>query len=157
MSKRIFLLSVVALIWSATAFAQDGADKVHLGDRIVVHEGEEVKTVVCFFCSVDVKGSVREDAVVFFGDLRVSGEVGRNTVVFGGSEYLSAGARVGEDAVVMGGHIRTAPAAVIGRNRVVFPPVLFLIPFLILAGIVLAFIYLVRTMLRRRRPYPMQA
>ncbi len=157
MSKRIFLLSLVVLLWCASAAAHDGAEKVQFGERIVVREGEEAKTVVCFFCSVDVKGAVGEDVVVFFGDLRVSGEVGGNTVVFGGTEYLSPGARVGNDAVIMGGYVRAAAGSAIGHDRIVFPPVLFLVPLLILAGIVLAFIYLVRSVLSRRRMYPMQA
>ena len=67
MAQRLFpaLLLFSALLLAATP-ARAEKDAVQFGSRIVVPEGQSIHDAVCFFCSVDARGSIDHDVVVFF-------------------------------------------------------------------------------------------
>jgi len=71
---------------------------------------------------------------------------------------LESNASVSGDAVVMGGRINQATDAHIGGDRVAFPPVLFYLPLLLLAGIIVGIIYGIYYLIQRGRdrPYPVR-
>ena len=74
MNLRSFLActSLLAALAFAAAPARADRDRVQFGADIVVPPGESAHDTVCFFCSVDAKGTVDHDIVVFFGDVHIA-------------------------------------------------------------------------------------
>jgi hypothetical protein len=160
----VFLLMAV---WASPARAE--RDVVHFFNNIDVQEGATVQDTVCFFCNVNVKGTLNGDAVVFFGTVRIEGHanhdvvdffgnvdaaddtsIGGDLVNFFGTTRLGENVTVGQDAVVMFGSLDEANSASIGHDRVVQSPWLFWVPFLLILG---GFSFVVRElrMMRLRR------
>jgi hypothetical protein len=154
--RRIGILVVVFGLFTPLAAHAQGRDVVQFASDIVVHENEEVHDVVCFLCSIEIDGNAQGDLVAFAGNIRVKGQAGHDAVAFLGDISLGENASIGNDAVVIAGSLRTAPGSTIGRDRVAFPFILFLMPFLVLAGIVALIIWAIRSLMYRPRPvYPM--
>ena len=143
-------LAVLALL---TVPARASQDAVQFGNSIEVPEGSSIQDAVCFFCSVNAKGSVNGDVVVFFGNARIDGHanhdvvvffgdvkvaddasIGEDMVNFFGSTHLGNHATIGQDAVAMFGSMHTADSAKIGGDRVVQPGWIFWLPFLLICG-----------------------
>ena len=163
------LLLVSALMLGATpAFANK--DAVQFGSNIVVQEGQSIHDAVCFFCSVNAKGTIDHDVVVFFGNVHVAHEskhdivvffgslradddaaIGHDVVNFFGSVRLGENATVGNDLVVMFGTLHAADSANIVGNRVFQPLWVFMTPLIVLGLIVMLIVHEVRS--RRRRDY----
>ncbi len=150
MLRRPLLMTILLFLATVPALAE-GGDKVHFGESIVIRQGETANNVVCFGCAVQVQGNVQQNVVVFFGDAAVSGNVEQNVVVFLGDLHLFSRARLGQNAVIMGGRIEATNDVVIGQNRVVFPPLVFFIPILIFAGLLMALISFIRILVHRRQ------
>jgi hypothetical protein len=167
--SQIFLVGGLALLVLAAVPARAAKDVVHFGNSIDVAPGESIHDAVCFFCSVNVKGTVKGDLVVFFGDVRIDGQadhdvvnffgdvkvadnmaIGHNLVNFFGGVELGQDATVGQDAVVMLGRMREADTSSVGGSKVVESGMLFWIPFLVIAGMVSFGVREVRWMRRRR-------
>lgn len=75
-----------------------------VGDDVVVHKGEKVRSVVVTQGSATIDGEVEEDAVVINGKLRINGRVHGDAVNVGGGLMLGTDARVDGNAVgVLGG------------------------------------------------------
>jgi len=165
----IWLVCGLALLVLAASPARAAKDVVHFGSSIDVGPGESIHDAVCFFCSVNVKGTVQGDMVVFFGDVRIDGHadhdvvnffgdvkvaddtaIGHNLVNFFGGVELGRNVTVGEDAVVMFGQMREASSASVGGSKVVESGLLFWIPFLVIGGMVSFAVREVRWMRRRR-------
>jgi hypothetical protein len=154
--NRLAILAALICLFAPLAARAEGRDIVQFGDNIVVHEGEEVHDVVCFLCSIEVDGTVHGDMVAFLGNIHVRGHAERDAVVFLGNISLAENAVIDRDAVVLAGSLRTAPGAVVGNNRVDFPLVLFLMPFLMMAGFIVLIVWAIRALVYRDRPvYPM--
>ena len=153
--RRGFLALLLPFFLPLVAHAQ-GRDVVQFANNVVVHENEEVHDVVCFLCSIEVDGTAQGDLVAFAGNIRVKGQANHDAVAFLGNITLGENASIGNDAVAFAGSLRTAPGSSIGRDRVSFPFVLFLMPFLVLLGIVMLIVWAIRALMYRPRPvYPM--
>jgi hypothetical protein len=154
--RRIFGVALLALAFVVLSTpARAAQDVVHFGSSIDVGANEEIHDAVCFFCSVNVQGTVNGNIVSFFGSVRISGHaehdvvdffgdvkvsddssIGHDLVNFFGSVWLGENASVDRDAVVMFGSMHSAPSASFGGNRVVEPGWIFWGPFLLIfAGI----------------------
>jgi hypothetical protein len=141
----------VLLILPATP-ARASQDVVQFGSAINVSKGDTIHDAVCFFCSVNVQGTVTGDIVAFFGDVRIEGRanhdvvnffgevkaaddtsIGHDLVNFFGGVQLGQNVTVGQDLVVMFGSLRAAQCAsfMIGGSRVVEPGWLFWGPLLL--------------------------
>jgi hypothetical protein len=171
MTQRLLsaLLLTSALLLAATpAYAKK--DAVQFGSNIVVPEGQSIHDAVCFFCSVNAKGSIDHDVVVFFGNVHIAHEskhdvvvffgtaradddaaIGHDLVNFFGSVRLGENASVGNDLVVMFGGLHAAESANVVGNRVFQPVWIFWTPLIVLGLIITLIVHEVRS--RRRREY----
>jgi hypothetical protein len=153
---RLVLVMSVVFLFAPRAAHADGRDVVEFGDNIVVHAGDEVHDTVCFFCTIEVDGTVHGDMVAILGNIRLRGHADRDAVVILGSMSLGENASVDRDAVVILGSLRTATGATIGNDRVVIPTFVILFPLLIFASFIALIIWAVRAILNRPKPvYPM--
>lgn len=141
------ILLITLLTGSRTASAQNGQDRVSFGSRIVVGEDESVDDVVCFLCSVEIRGKVHGDVVTFLGSVKSSSPIQGDVVSFAGNVVLDEDASVGGDLVIFGGSLRKSADTRIAQDQVIFPAIIFFVPILILAAIIWGIAVLVR-----RRP-----
>jgi hypothetical protein len=165
--SRFFGVVLFALLTMAAIPARASQDVVQFGSAINVAQNETIHDAVCFFCSVNVKGTVNGDIVVFFGSVRIDGQanhdivnffgevkaadntsIGHDLVNFFGGVRLGENATVGEDTVVMFGSLRAADSSSIGGSRVVEPGWIFWGPFLLIA---IGISFLVQEVRGRRR------
>jgi hypothetical protein len=165
----IALLVLLAAMLAKPALAAQ--DIVEFGSTIDVSQKDSIHDAVCFFCSVNVEGTVNGDIVVFFGNVRIDGKakhdvvnffgdvtagddtsIGHDLVNFFGGVRLGQNVTVGQDIVVMFGSLRAAQPAsfMIGGSRVVEPAWLFWGPFLAL-GLGISFLVHEFRAYRRRR------
>lgn len=170
MSARLFigLLAVCALCVTATP-ANALKDAVQFGSDIDVGPQQAIHDAVCFFCNVNVRGTVNGDVVVFFGSVHVSGQanhdvvnffgdvtaddktsIGHDLVNFFGGVHLGQNVTVGEDTVVMFGGLRAPDSASIGGSRVVEPGWVFWGPFIVVCLGIYFLIHTIREHRRRR-------
>jgi len=142
------LSAVCALLLLTAAPAQVGyasaKNALHLGQDITVAEPQQVRSALCFFCSVRVDGAARDNLIVVAGNVYLNGPVHKDIVVLGGNVTLTGKAAVGGSLVVFGGHLYRDQAATIGRGRVVVRPIVFLPMILVLAVILAGLIFLLR-------------
>ncbi|WP_263358235.1 hypothetical protein [Acidicapsa ligni] len=140
---------------------------VQFGDTIQVNKDASIRDAVCFFCGVNVQGTINGDTVVFFGSARIDGQanhdvvvffgnvvaadntsIGHNLVNFFGSVRLGENVTVGQDTVVMFGSLHAPQSVSYGGDRVVQPGFIFWVPFLL---IVFGFSFVVRELRGQRR------
>jgi len=119
MTQRFFsaFLLASALLFAATP-AHAGKDAVQFGSNIVIPEGQSVHDAVCFFCSVNAKGSIDHDVVVFFGNVHIAHESRHDVVVFFGSVHAADDASIGHDLVNFFGSIRLGENVSVGGDVV---------------------------------------
>jgi hypothetical protein len=149
---RVFGVAMFVLLTAMLARpARAAQDIVEFGSTIDVPQKEAIHDAVCFFCSVNVEGTVNGDIVVFFGSVRINGQanhdvvnffgdvtaaddssIGHNLVNFFGGVRLGQNVTVGQDTVVMFGSLRADQSANFGGSRVVEPGWLFWGPLLAL-------------------------
>jgi hypothetical protein len=168
--KPIFsaaLLALTLVVFSTPAHAAQ--DVVHFGSSIDVGANEDIHDAVCFFCSVNVQGTVNGNIVSFFGTVRIAGHakhdvvdffgdvkmaedssIGHDLVNFFGSVSLGENATVDRDAVVIFGTMRSASTASFGGNRVVEPAWIFWGPFLLIFSGVYFLVHEIKGYRRRR-------
>jgi acetyltransferase-like isoleucine patch superfamily enzyme len=152
---RCFALAALLCLIAPLVHAQS-RDTVQFGNDIVVHEGEEAHDAVCFGCSIEVDGTLHGDAVAFFGNIRVNGHAEHDTVAFLGNVTLGENASVERDVVVFAGSLHSGAGSTVGNDRVVFPFFLIILPFLMLAGIIMLIAWAIRSLaFRSRQVYPM--
>jgi hypothetical protein len=163
----VLLFALAAGLLTIPAHAAQ--DVVQFGSTIEVAPNEAIHDAVCFFCSVNVKGTVNGDIVAFFGSVRVEGKanhdvvnffgdvkaadntsIGHNLVNFFGGVRLGENVSIGQDAVVMFGSMRAEPSVNFGGSRVVEPGWLFWGPFLALFFGIYFLVHEVRNYRRRR-------
>jgi hypothetical protein len=164
---------LLALILAAVALgaipAHADKDNVQFGSTIRVSPGETIHDAVCFFCSVDNRGTVNGDIVVFFGNVHIDGKanhdvvnffgnvrvedgssVGQDLVKFFGSVHLGNDVTVGKDIVCMFADLRAGENVTNGGDRVVEPAWIFWTPLLILFIIITVVVREIRHSRRRR-------
>lgn len=153
--SAISIAAAIAL-FSSFAAAQESADRVQVGRSIVVQPGEKVGDLVCVGCSIRVRGQTAGDVVAVAGSIAVESgaQIAGDTVAVAGSVWLESGARIGGDVVTVAGRVHRDPQAVIGGDITAMGGagwmlLLFVVPLLILGGIVALIIWLIQ---RSRRP-----
>ncbi len=119
-SKRWPFLWVVAAMILAAARPAQGQDRTSVIRSLVVHQGERVGEVTCYFCSVRILGEVYGDVTAIGGNVEVDGPVSGDVVAVGGDVRLGPAARVAGDAVAIGGAADKDPQATTHEND---PPV----------------------------------
>ena len=154
--RRLTILAALFCIFAPPAARAQTRDQVQFGNNIVVREGEEAHDAVCFFCSIEIDGTLRGDAVAFLGNIRVRGHAERDAVAFLGNISVGDNASIERDVVVFAGNLHVGDGGTIGNDRVVFPAILFALPLLVLGGILALIIWAIRALTDRSRPvYPM--
>ncbi len=103
------------------AQARDPDDRTQFIRNIVIEPGEEVGDALCFFCSIQVRGTVSVDAVAIGGGIEVQGAVEGDAVAAGGGIRLSPRAKVDGDAVAVGGRLERDPKSSVGGDAVSNP------------------------------------
>lgn len=151
------LVLLVAAV-PGVAFAAGSHDRTQFGHDIMVGPSEEVSDVTCFGCSVHVRGHVATDVTTFGGNIVVEdqGEIGGDTTSFGGSVRLDKGAKVNA-VTLFGGRLHRDPDAVVAGDVTAFSGapwllVIFLLPLMILGGIIALIVWLVRRNSRSQIP-----
>jgi len=150
-------------------------DSVQFFNNIQVTPDTPVNDAVCFFCNVQAHGEVKGDIVVFFGNIHLDGQahqdvvnffgkvtaadnssIGGDLVSFFGSIRLGENVRVNQDMVAMFGTVHSPASASVGKDHVVFSPVIFFAPFLVLFAISFFIVHEVRVRRDRRfmQAYP---
>lgn len=173
----VLLLAIAALATFALPASAE-KDRVQFGSTIHVAPGETAHDTVCFFCSVDDRGTVEGDIVVFFGNVHIDGHANHDVVNFFGNVKAEAGSSIGQDLVNFFGSIRLGDDVTVGKDivcmfgdfragenvtnsgdRVVQPAWLFWTPLLVLFLIVFVIVREIRHARRRRMfmaGFPMQ-
>lgn len=155
--------------------AHASKDVVQFGSNIEVAPDSTVHDTVCFFCNVNVRGSVDGDIVVFFGNVHIDGHanhdvvnffgsvtaadnasIGNDLVNFFGGVRLGENVTVGKDMVAMFGGVRMASSATVNGDRVVQPAWLFWGPLLVIFLVISVIVREIRNQRRRQfaRGYP---
>lgn len=116
MRLRLLAFCLIAAAFALPARADN--DIVQFGSTIHVSPGETVHDTVCFFCSVDDRGTVQGDIVVFFGNVHVASQANHDVVNFFGSTHVDDGASIGEDLVNFFGSVRLGDNVSVGRDMV---------------------------------------
>jgi hypothetical protein len=116
-SKALLLATLVCLL-PLSALANNGGERVQVGQDIVIEEDEAVSEAVCIGCSIRIRGSVAHEAVAVGGNIDVEGSVGHEVVAVAGSIRLGPGASVGHDVVSVFGQIDRDPTASVGGEIV---------------------------------------
>ncbi len=148
---RIGLALLLICVGLFVGKARAEEDSVQFANKIEVGRDAIFHDVVCFFCSVNVEGTVNGDVLVFFGNVRIDGHanhdvvdffgtvqaaddanVGQNLLSFLGSVRLGERVTVGKDLVVMFGSLHEASSATHGGDRLVFPGWIFWGPLLVI-------------------------
>lgn len=167
------LLCAVLAAFALPAHASK--DVVQFGSNIEIAPDSTAHDTVCFFCSVDDRGSVDGDIVVFFGNVHIDGHanhdvvsffgnvtatdnsnVGQDLVSFFGRVRLGENVSIGKDMVIMFGALRTASGVTVGGDRVIQPGWIFWGPLLVIMLIVFVVAREIRHQRRRQfaRGYP---
>jgi len=154
MSRRwLYLCFAFFLTAICIPRAHASTDRVSFMRDIVISENEEADDAVCFLCSIRISGKVNGDAVAFLGGIHLSGEINGDAVSFLGNVSMGDQSRIGGDCVVFGGPLRMDGSATIDGNRVNFPFILIMMPFVVLALLIYGIVSLFRR--RRYMAYPM--
>ena len=171
MRLRLLHLALVgAALAVCTLPAHASKDVVQFGSNIEIAPEASVHDTVCFFCSVNDRGSVDGDIVVFFGNVHIEGHanhdvvnffgrvtaddnstIGKDLVSIFGGVRLGDNVSIGKDMVAMFGSVRAASSVTVNGDRVIQPGWIFWGPLLI---IILVFTVIVREIrAQRRRQY----
>jgi hypothetical protein len=116
---RLALLAAVALCSALPAAA--AGDRTHYVRTIVIEVGETPDDVLCYFCSVRVRGKVSGDVIAVGGDVDVEGAVAGDVVAAGGAVRIHSGAKIAGDAVAVGGPVRRDPQSQVSEDVVSEP------------------------------------
>lgn len=141
--------------------AQTNPDQVQFNHDIRIEPNDRVGDVTCIACSVHVRGQVSGDVTTVAGSifLEPGASIAGDVTVVGGNARAESGTQVAGDLTAIGGTlIRDPQAAVAGDVTTVggggWVFLIFLIPFVVLGGIVALIIWLIQ---RSRRPAPVPA
>jgi hypothetical protein len=160
MRRSLSAVSIVAVLamFPSVASAKNSNDIVQIGRSIVVEPGENAGDVVCIACSILVRGQTAGDVVAVLGSVHIESgaQIAGDTVAIAGSIRLDTGAHIGGDIVAVVGRLRRDPGATVGGDATAMDGagwvvLIFIVPLLILGGIVALIIWLIQ---RSRRPSP---
>jgi len=153
-----FLLAVGLFSLPSAAWAQEADARQQYVQDIVIQSGETTGDLICYFCSIRVRGTVKGDAIAIGGGIEIDGTVVGDAVAAGGGIRLGPGAKVGGDAVAAGGRLERGPQASVGGEAesewwfyVPGQRQLFLPCILLYAAVSLGLVLVSSLVLRRRR------
>jgi hypothetical protein len=153
-----FLMAVGLFSLPSVAWAQEADERQQYVRDIVIQSGETTGDLICYFCSIRVRGTVKGDAIVIGGGIEIDGQVSGDAVAAGGGIRLGPGAKVGGDAVAAGGRLERGPQASVGGEAesewwfyVPGQRQLFLTSSLLFVLVNLGLVLIVALVLRRRR------
>ncbi len=141
--------------------AQTNPDRVQFNHDIRIGSNERVGDVTCIACSVHVRGQVSGDVTTIAGSvfLEQGASIAGDVTVVGGNAHAESGTQVAGALTAVGGTLLRDPQAAVagdvttvGGGGWVF--LIFLLPFVVLGGIVALIIWLIQ---RSRRPAPVPA
>jgi hypothetical protein len=135
------------------ALLRPSPDALHFGRNLDVPADQQLRSVSCILCSIDVSGQVARHVRAFAGNVSLSGQVNGNILVFGGNVSLAAGSVTGGSVIIIGGHLLQDPAAKCSQHTVL-PPVIFLPVILLICVIMGALIRLTRRSIRGPIVFP---
>jgi hypothetical protein len=119
MAHRLAVLCLLAAAFAVCATpARADRDAVQFGSNINVPHDATVHDAVCFFCSVNVEGSVNGDIVVFFGNVHLSGDAHHDVVNFFGKVTVEDNVSIRNDLVSIFGGIRVGQNVSVGKDMV---------------------------------------
>jgi len=152
--RLLHLCLLLAALGTFVLPAYASKDEVQFGSAIHVPRDTAIHDAVCFFCDVNVDGTVEGDIVVFFGDVHIANAANHDVVNFFGtlktdsdahiansmvsmfgSVRLGEGTSIGKDMVVMFGTVRAADSVTVGGDRVIQPAWLFWGPLMVIARV----------------------
>ena len=107
-------LKTLLLFLTLPAVLLGSEERIMFGQDIVVAEDEVLGEVVCFGCSIHVKGTVTREAVAIGGDLEIDNLVEGEAVAIGGN--VAVNGTVGGEIVAVGGDVDLFPGAVAGSE-----------------------------------------
>lgn len=161
MNRRYALLYavagvVIALGFSAFAFAKDNPSITRFGNNITIGPSDEVGEVTCFGCSIRVRGLVAGDVITFAGSIYIEdqAQVAGDVTSFGGNLRLDKSVKVSGDVTIFGGRMDRAAEASIAGDVTTFSSrgwmlLIFVAPLLVLGLLITLIVWLVQ---RLRRP-----
>jgi hypothetical protein len=146
----------------STSFAlETSPDRFQMNHDIHIQPDEKVGDVTCIGCSVYVRGQVSGDVTTIAGSViaEPGASIAGDVTTIGGNARVESGTQVAGDLTAIGGDLRRDPQAsvagnvtTIGGHGWVF--LIFLLPLVILGGIIALIIWLIQ---RSRRPTPVPA
>ncbi|HXN25440.1 MAG TPA: polymer-forming cytoskeletal protein [Candidatus Dormibacteraeota bacterium] len=101
----------------AVVFPAEAQERLRILHPIAVEAKEVTGDVICFSCSVTVRGMVQGDIVAFGGEVTLVGTVTGDVVAIGGGIHLAPTAHVRGDAVAIGGHVEANSSARIEGDK----------------------------------------
>ena len=100
------------LSWAVLdASAQQDPERTQFLRDIRIEAGETATEVICFNCSIFVRGQLDGDAIAIGGDIVVQGTLHGDAVALGGSIRALPNSRADADLVALGGTVRAEPGA----------------------------------------------
>jgi hypothetical protein len=157
--RGLILSLALSALFCLPAFADGSGDRTQFGHDITVGAGEEVTEATCFGCSIRVRGKVKTDVTTFGGNIFVEdgGEVGSDLTSFGGNVRMSSGAKADGGVTVFGGRLQRDPDASITGDVTTFSgygwmALIFVLPLVVLCGIITLFVLLIRRIMRPSVP-----
>jgi len=152
----VLAAATLCLVGEARVCAADDIEQ--FARNVIVEPGQTTGDVVCFFCSVRVRGVVDGDVVVIGGGIEIEGSVAGDAVAPGGGIRLGPRAKVGGEVVAIGGPVEQDAGASV-EGGVEFSPwayvpgqrQIFLRSVVTLLGLNFGLLALAISILRRRR------
>ncbi len=112
------LAAAFALVFSAglagTAHGAEG--RTRYLRNIVLEDGGSRSDVVCYACSIRIRGNVKGDIIAIGGSVEVEGTLSGDVAAIGGSVRLGPGAKVSGDVAAIGGTVVRDPQATASRD-----------------------------------------
>ena len=117
-----------ALLAAATPARADGGDVIHFARSIQVDHDVEIDDAVCFFCNVQVDGTVTGDVVAVFGNIHIAGDVQHDAIDVVGGLTAEQNASIEQDVISVLGATRLGEHVIVGRNLVTYSGVVEMAP-----------------------------
>jgi hypothetical protein len=158
---RGFCIFVIFLVPSTSLAAATSPDRFQMNHDIHIQPDEKVGDVTCIGCSVYVRGQVSGDVTTIAGSViaEPGASIAGDVTTIGGNARVESGTQLAGDLTAIGGDLRRDPQAAVagdvttmGGHGWVF--LIFLLPIVILGGIIALIIWLIQ---RSRRPTPVPA
>lgn len=112
-------LLIAVLVFFLGVSAQAVSRQNYFRD-LVVEQNENLETVVCFFCTIHVRGQAAV-AVTLMGGVEISGTVSDTAVACGGGVRLLSGGKAQGTFVTLGGPVENAAGTVLPASVTAYP------------------------------------